>query len=525
MCRPRFGVQALPCCGKAPSPARGGRGSPPSAPTFPGEPDRAQQGPGASLPRQGRQLPFPDPDVLALLWSKGGLYVASEGQPPCPGGLGVRRAGTGRGGSPAMVRGPSKAAEPSRHHEPRGPSLPWCRLEGGPAEGLTGLHSVLQATPRRRLFHPETRAMWGSQELLPLWFLVLAVGSAEHVYRPGRRVCVVGAPQGPMSESFVQRVYQPFLTTCDGYRACSTYRTLYRTAYRRHPGPAPSRPRYACCPGWKRTGGVPGACGAAICQPPCQNGGSCVQPGRCHCPAGWQGDACQTDVDECSAGGGGCPQHCVNTAGSYWCQCWEGHRPSVDGAVCLPERGTPRVTPDPETGADSEVKEEVQRLQSRVDVLEEVRPGQGSPGSVGLSLGVGLHGGVLAERLLGCPWSGHRAQQAMSGTPGRDGAETPPRARTSVQSMPCLCPYRDSALRPSHKVLDLRPPQKPISPPPALLTRGPGLGQAGPCDHLRPPASGGSQRSSPLWWTLQGPAAGPGSAGWQCLACWPPYCP
>lgn len=184
------------------------------------------------------------------------------------------------------------------------------------------------------------------------------------------------------------------------------------------------------------------------------------------------------------------------------------------------------LTPQlPSPGADSEVKEEVQRLQSRVDVLEEVRPGQGSPGSVGLSLGVGLHGGVLAERLLGCPWSGHRAQQAMSGTPGRDGAETPPRARTSVQSMPCLCPYRDSALRPSHKVLDLRPPQKPISPPPALLTRGPGLGQAGPCDHLRPPASGGSQRSSPLWWTLRGPAAGPGSAGWQCLACWPPYCP
>ena len=97
----------------------------------------------------------------------------------------MRRAGTGRGGSPAMVRGPSKAAEPSRHHEPREPSLPWCRLEGGPAEGLTGLRSVLQATPRRRPFHPETRAMWGSQELLPLWFLVLAVGSAEHVYRPG----------------------------------------------------------------------------------------------------------------------------------------------------------------------------------------------------------------------------------------------------------------------------------------------------------------------------------------------------
>ncbi|XP_070107089.1 epidermal growth factor-like protein 7 isoform X14 [Equus przewalskii] len=186
-----------------------------------------------------------------------------------------------------------------------------------------------------------------------------------------RRVCAIGVPRGPVSESFVQRVYQPFLTTCDGHRACSTYRTIYRTAYRRSPGPAPARPRYACCPGWKRTSGLPGACGA-VCQPPCQNGGVCVQPGRCHCPAGWRGDTCQTDVDECSAGRGGCPQRCVNTAGSYWCQCWEGHSPSADGAICLPKRGTARVPhPHPTTGVDSEVKEEVQRLRSRVDVLEQ----------------------------------------------------------------------------------------------------------------------------------------------------------
>ncbi|XP_077918164.1 epidermal growth factor-like protein 7 isoform X2 [Halichoerus grypus] len=87
----------------------------------------------------------------------------------------------------------------------------------------------------------------------------------------------------------------------------------------------------------------------AICQPPCQNGGSCVQPGRCHCPAGWQGDTCQTDVDECRARGGTCPQHCVNTAGSYWCQCWEGHSPSADGVLCLPKTGAPRVAPNPTT--------------------------------------------------------------------------------------------------------------------------------------------------------------------------------
>ncbi|XP_054583060.1 epidermal growth factor-like protein 7 isoform X5 [Eptesicus fuscus] len=159
--------------------------------------------------------------------------------------------------------------------------------------------------------------MGGCRELLLLWALVLAAGGTELVYRPGRRVCAVGVPQGPVTESFVQRVYQPFLTTCGGHRVCSTYRTIYKTAYRRSPGPAPARPRYACCPGWKRTRGLPGACGAAICQPPCQNGGSCVRPGRGHCPAGWQGGSSQT-------------------------------------------------------GAHGEVQEEVQRLRTRVDVLEQV---------------------------------------------------------------------------------------------------------------------------------------------------------
>ncbi|XP_054583061.1 epidermal growth factor-like protein 7 isoform X6 [Eptesicus fuscus] len=119
--------------------------------------------------------------------------------------------------------------------------------------------------------------MGGCRELLLLWALVLAAGGTELVYRPG---------------------------------------TIYKTAYRRSPGPAPARPRYACCPGWKRTRGLPGACGAAICQPPCQNGGSCVRPGRGHCPAGWQGGSSQT-------------------------------------------------------GAHGEVQEEVQRLRTRVDVLEQ----------------------------------------------------------------------------------------------------------------------------------------------------------
>lgn len=42
-----------------------------------------------------------------------------------------------------------------------------------------------QATLRRRPSWPDTRAMQGSRELLLAWFLVLAAGGSEHVYRPG----------------------------------------------------------------------------------------------------------------------------------------------------------------------------------------------------------------------------------------------------------------------------------------------------------------------------------------------------
>ncbi|XP_076793772.1 epidermal growth factor-like protein 7 isoform X3 [Arvicanthis niloticus] len=190
-----------------------------------------------------------------------------------------------------------------------------------------------------------------------------------------RRVCTMGVSGASVSETFVQRVYQPYLTTCDGHRTCSTYRTIYRTAYRRSPGLTPTRPHYACCPGWKRTSGLPGACGAAVCQPPCGNGGSCVRPGQCRCPVGWQGDTCQTDVDECSTGEASCPQRCVNTVGSYWCQCWEGQSPSADGRLCLSKERPSPVAPNPTAGVDSMVREEVYRLQARVDVLEQVRLG------------------------------------------------------------------------------------------------------------------------------------------------------
>ena len=32
---------------------------------------------------------------------------------------------------------------------------------------------------------------------------------------------------------------------------------------------------------------------AAVCDPPCQNGGQCFLPGQCTCPPGWEGDLCE----------------------------------------------------------------------------------------------------------------------------------------------------------------------------------------------------------------------------------------
>ncbi|XP_010971235.2 complement component C1q receptor [Camelus ferus] len=67
---------------------------------------------------------------------------------------------------------------------------------------------------------------------------------------------------------------------------------------------------------------------------PCSGGATCV-PGplgkdfTCHCPQGYQLDPTQqgcVDVDECRDAP--CAQECVNTPGSFRCECWVGYEPS-----------------------------------------------------------------------------------------------------------------------------------------------------------------------------------------------------
>jgi hypothetical protein len=59
----------------------------------------------------------------------------------------------------------------------------------------------------------------------------------------------------------------------------------------------------------------------------------------CICPEGYtqvgMTDDCR-DVNECAANGNLCKNgHCVNTKGSYKCECYEGFEVSSDGKSCI----------------------------------------------------------------------------------------------------------------------------------------------------------------------------------------------
>lgn len=179
----------LPCRHKDTQLPRGGRaGQVPTCPSqlswsfrcSPGSPRPSPTGQGASCPQQGCWLLFPGP-------GRRHPSVIPRGAHDWRGARDWRGAGlTWRGTVAPTHGGPPcrQEAELGRCRSPRA-TPPGTWAQGVSAEGLTGLCLVLQATLRRRLSLLETQAMWSPREPLLLWLLVLAAGSAEHVYRPG----------------------------------------------------------------------------------------------------------------------------------------------------------------------------------------------------------------------------------------------------------------------------------------------------------------------------------------------------
>ncbi|XP_037667864.1 complement component C1q receptor [Choloepus didactylus] len=103
--------------------------------------------------------------------------------------------------------------------------------------------------------------------------------------------------------------------------------------------------RCGCRPGFRLLDDLVSCASRNPCSSgPCRGLATCVpSPDRkshtCHCPPGYQLDPsgmdCE-DVDECLDAP--CPQECVNTPGSFSCECWVGYEPSGPGdgqAACL----------------------------------------------------------------------------------------------------------------------------------------------------------------------------------------------
>ncbi|VDL61324.1 unnamed protein product [Hymenolepis diminuta] len=76
---------------------------------------------------------------------------------------------------------------------------------------------------------------------------------------------------------------------------------------------------------------------ATRCVLECQEGKNCIHgqcsSGKCICKAGYTGENCDKDVNECQDRSR-CEQRCINTPGSYNCECESGYALQPDGYSC-----------------------------------------------------------------------------------------------------------------------------------------------------------------------------------------------
>ncbi|XP_023194177.1 multiple epidermal growth factor-like domains protein 10 isoform X1 [Xiphophorus maculatus] len=128
-----------------------------------------------------------------------------------------------------------------------------------------------------------------------------------------------------VTESYAHRFDQIYYANCPDilkWFKCTTYREMYRTAYRRGEK-IMYRIKSQCCPGFFEIG--------EMCAPHCEDScvhGSCMAPNTCRCEPGWGGSNCSSACDSDHWG-----PHCSNR-----CQC-------KNGALCNPITGSCICTP------------------------------------------------------------------------------------------------------------------------------------------------------------------------------------
>ncbi|XP_070560576.1 epidermal growth factor-like protein 7 [Ptychodera flava] len=160
--------------------------------------------------------------------------------------------------------------------------------------------------------------------------LTLAITNGVYGYGESNHICVeIVSRVEPVAqvESVTTRTvdYTPCgecgCETCTLYGTIITNRTTYidKTVYDEIE---------VCCSGWQGAN-----CDIPVCNPACDSGRSCVAPNMCSCPRGYEGNDC-SDIDECDENNGACQQVCVNTGGSYHCECDEGYKLRNDGRTC-----------------------------------------------------------------------------------------------------------------------------------------------------------------------------------------------
>ncbi|CAH8444493.1 unnamed protein product [Dicrocoelium dendriticum] len=74
--------------------------------------------------------------------------------------------------------------------------------------------------------------------------------------------------------------------------------------------------------------------------------GTCDVHDRCICNHGFQGEWCTEDVNECEQNLHNCEHICVNTRGSFECQCYPGYKQSPQNeTMCIPVDCDPKCVP------------------------------------------------------------------------------------------------------------------------------------------------------------------------------------